>query len=626
MHRSVAALAILVCGLCLGCGPGDRQEGPAARRDDIPDRPASPSGSGLPPASGAAHVVGQPASDRTSNRPRFESLGAEVGVDFEPYSDQVPGRFFLPEIMGSGLAWLDYDLDGRLDLYFANGAQLDPAAKPRRVDANQLFRQQAVGQFASVSAIAQGGDTGFGQGVAVGDFDADGFPDLFLANYGQNALWRNNGDGTFSEWTAASHLGQDRHWSSTAVWLDLNGDTWLDLVVVNYLDATLANHQICEANGQPRYCGPGSYAEVPDQAYLSQGDGTFRESAAELGLLGEDGRGLGIIAVDLDDDLLAEIYVANDMRPNFLFSRTPSSGASAATGRPDRRAAGRFVECAAQSGCARNDQGESEASMGLACGDLNGDQRPDLLVTHFLSEKNTLYANHGQLAFTDESRRAQLAASSYDLLGFGVVAADFDHDRDLDLLITNGHVFGHLQRPHEMPPQLLVNNGRGQFQESSASAGGYFQQAWLGRGAAGGDFDNDGRLDVAVTHVGKPVRILRNVTASSNSFIGFQLATDLRLPPVGGRVVVTTSQHAQVFPICAGGSYQASSDPRVLCGLGDHQGPVEVIVYWPSGRVDSYESLRAGRYWLLTEGRGFLPAPGGAQPSRSFHVGGGSED
>ncbi len=587
------ALAIAVC---LGCGYGDPSPQPAA---------AAPDSGGMLPTERPATLTERAATSaddlaQADSWPRFEDVASEIGVDFQPYCDQVPGRFFLPEIMGSGVAWLDYDLDGHLDLYFANGCQLDPAVPPTATHANQLFRQHDLGTFVCATEASHSGDRGFGQGIAAGDFDADGFPDIFVANYGCNVLLHNNGDGTFSDATAASKTGLSDDWSSSVCWLDINGDSWLDLFVANYLNATLENNQVCDAHGLPRYCGPDAFAAVPAEVLLGQGDGTFREAAVELGLRGHDDRGLGVVAIDVDNDLLAEIYVANDMSPNFLFSRTRRGADPAA-------ATAGFVDRGFDAGCAVSDQGENEASMGIACGDFDGDHRPDIFLTHFLGEKNTLYANLGGLIFSDESRRAQIAACSFDQLGFGAVASDFDRNGTLDLFIANGHVFGHLQRPHEMLPQLLLNRGRGRFKETSSAAGPYFQIKWLGRAAAGCDYDNDGDLDVAVTHVGKPVAILRNDTKNANHFVGLEPWTRSRVPPVGGRVLVATPQQTQVFPIYAGGSYMASSDTRILCGLGSYAGPVTVTVHWPSGHVDTFEAVTTDRYWQLREGSDIRP-------------------
>ena len=278
--------SVLVTGLCLSCGRG----GPSAKvhpkvasdieisKGTVRDEGSAVSRGGVPSA---------------GSLPRFEDVATDVGVRFSPFNDHVPGRFFLPEIMGSGAAWLDYDRDGRFDLYLTNGSQLDATAGAIAPHANQLFRQYAPDEFVSVTADSYGGDRGFGQSVAVGDFDADGFPDMFVANYGRNVMLHNNGDGTFSDISSLAAVGDDDAWSSSAVWLDINGDSWLDLYVVNYLHATLANNEFCEANGAARYCGPRSFPAEPDQVFLNLGDGGFEEAAARLGMQGTDAPGNG---------------------------------------------------------------------------------------------------------------------------------------------------------------------------------------------------------------------------------------------------------------------------------------------------------------------------------------------
>jgi hypothetical protein len=330
--------------------------------------------------------------------------------------------------------------------------------------------------------------------------------------------------------------------------------------------------------------------------YVNQGDGTFVESADALGLNPAGGKGLAIAALDFDGDLQAEIYVANDMMPNFLFTRgQPAYINHQATGETLYR------EVAGPAGCAVSDTGLNEASMGIACGDFDRDQNVDIFLTHFFQQKNTLYRNLGNLLFKDDSRRARVAATSFEFLGFGTVSLDFDRDGALDLFMANGHVLGPKQFPNEMRPQLLHNDGRGRFFDVSDAAGPYFLDLWLGRGVAGGDYDNDGDLDIAVTHLHRPVALLRNDSAAQGHFLGLELVTATRIPPVGGHVVARVGEQQWKVPIMAGGSYLSAHDARILLALPEGAA-ADVEIHWPGGRVDRLSSLGLDQYWRIHPG------------------------
>ncbi len=341
-------------------------------------------------------------------------------------------------------------------------------------------------------------------------------------------------------------------------------------------------------------------------------DGTFVEAADELGFHDPDGKGLAVVAVDFDEDLRAEIYVANDMTPKHLFTR---SGVHSG----DRTSRRLYENVSLAAGCAVSDSGINEAGMGIACADFDGDGLPDIFLTHYFHMKNTLYHNRGGLVFDDDSRRSRIAATSFESLGFGNAAFDYDRDGQPDLLIANGHVLGPEQSPNEMRPQLLRNT-RGVFSDISDSAGGYFSEFCLGRSVATADFDDDGDLDFAITHLDRPVALLANQTETKRRFVGLQLETVSRIPPVGGRVVVVCGALRQVLPVLAGGSYLAASDTRILAGLGDETDAVQVEIHWPSGRVDRIDDLAADRYWRILEGR----PPQAMGLARRIHSPGGS--
>jgi hypothetical protein len=521
--------------------------------------------------------------------PRFLDVARQSGIDFTFFNDEVEDRFFLPEVMGGGAAWLDYDLDGRLDLYLVNGGPLESPDPLQSEHINRLFRNGRF-RFDDVTIEAAAGHGGFGQGCCVGDFDADGFPDLYVCNYGPNLLLKNNGDGTFQNVTDIAAVG-DPQWGTSPAWVDLNDDALLDLFVTNYLDLNITNLKVCEYNGQRGYCGPGDYGAAADRGYLNNGDGTFTEASEALGLTAPNGKGLAISVTDFDGDGKPEIYVANDMVENVLYRRTGTG--------PELR----YENVARTAGCAVSVDGNNEASMGVACADFDGDGMVDVFLTHYYSQKNTLYRNLGDLLFDDVSRRTRIAATSFETLGFGTVAFDYDLDGSQDLFVANGHVLGPAQEPNEMHPQLLCNDGSGRFEDISTIAGPYFEGLWLGRGAAGADYDNDGDVDLLVTHLHRPVALLRNETQSPHHFVGLDLRLPNRLPPLGGRVAVIAGNRRIVMPIVGGGSYLSSGDARLVVGLGRWERAIDVEVFWPSGSVELFEDLPIDQYWRITEGR-----------------------
>jgi hypothetical protein len=469
---------------------------------------------------------------------------------------------------------------------------------------SRLYRNLGDGSFQDVTRASAAWHNGYGQGCAVGDYDGDGFLDLFLANYGADVLFHNNGDGTFSRVTERTGASDDL-WSSSAAWFDADGDGLLDLYVVTYVDATLANHRRCHYGGAVGYCGPGQYEAVPDQLYINQGDGTFQERLAEYGMNAPGGKGLALAVLDLDDDLRPEVFVGNDMMPNFLFTRGDSPLAKSAPEEPPRR----YKEIGTAAGCAVSGAGLNEASMGIACADFDGDGLVDLYLTHYYNAKSTLYHNLGQLNFVDDSYGTRVAATSKEFLGFGTVPFDYDRDGAPDLFVATGHVLGKNVQPCAMPPKLLRNDGRGRVSDISRWAGEYFRDAWLGRGVAAADYDNDGDLDLLVSHLERPVALLRNDTETGRHFVGFDLRTVNRIPPVGGRVVVSCGSYRRTVPVQAGGSYLSASDGRLLFGLADEQGPVTAEIFWPSGRVDKFAGLGVDCYWIVYEGSAPQPLP-----------------
>lgn len=549
--------------------------------------PAPPSTTPIPSLSTSKVPPPEPKTNDSIILPELVDVAPAFGIVAPFFTDTVPGRYFLPEIMGGGATWLDFDQDGQLDLYLTNGSQLEPGEHPQ-FHGNWLFRGRLDAAFQQVAAPWGAADPGYGQGSAAGDFNADGFPDLYVGNFGPNALYVNEGDGTFSRDMRAPEV-DDPGWTSGVMWIDLNRDGWLDLYVTNYLKMSPTDRKVCEYEKHTSYCGPGVYEAAPDHVYLNQGDGSFVESSASLGMTETVGKGLAVLGADLDDDRIPEVYVANDMTVNFMYKLQPGVPST-------------YADLAGVGGTAQSGEGMNEASMGIACADFDGDQRPDIYLTHYYNMQKTLYKNHGNLQFEDVSRRMRTAQTGYPFLGFGTVPIDFDGDGFQDLFVTNGHVLGPEVKPNRMTPQCLLNKGGKFFEDISPQLTGYFRKEWLGRGAAAADFDNDGDLDIAVTHLDEPAALLRNSTPAHVSFIGLDLRTLSRIVPCGTLATVTTSRGAVSRSVMIGGSYLSSSDPRLTIPVPSTDKTVEVKIEWSSDRVEQH-TLTTNRYWHLMEGQ-----------------------
>ena len=581
---AVACFAIILLAVPVACRPGSPTPGGPAKGPQ--DQPA-------PRTSDKARktVVATP-RPAPATPPRFVDVARESGIDFTYFNDEAAGNWLIVEVMGGGAAWLDIDLDGWLDLYLTEGCRLEKSAVGDGEHRDRLYRGRGAAGFRDVSAVAGIGDDHYGQGVAVGDYDADGFPDLYLANFGPAVLLHNNGDGTFTDVTAAAGIAFAK-WGTSAAFADLDHDGQLDLYACTFLDNRLGNNKACDYPQGRGYCGPGSYVGEQDQVWVSRGDGTFVERSADLGFTETNGRGKGLAVsiVDLDDDLVPEIYVGNDMTPNYLYTRRHPQGAPA-----------RYEELATSAGCAVSDDGENEASMGIVTEDFDGDGRPDIFLAHFYQAKNTLYQNLGQLLFADVSRKTRIAATSLHNLGFGTVGLDWDRDGRMEMFVATGHVLGPSVQPYQMQPQLLWQAANGTFVDVSDDVGGaYFGGKWLGRAAAGADYDNDGDLDIAVSHNISPITLLRDDTAAPGRFLGLDLRTPSRIPPIGGRVEVSCQGRKTIRPIASGGSYLSSPDPRILVTLPPGESPADVTIHWPSGRVDRF-SLEGDGYYRVLEG------------------------
>ncbi|HEX2463630.1 MAG TPA: CRTAC1 family protein [Thermoanaerobaculia bacterium] len=550
----------------------------------------------------------------------FVDVTVDSGVDFRHWNGAT-GDYYFPEIMGGGAALFDYDADGDLDLYLVQGAIVAPGKGPAdAIDrapspyppSDRLYRNDldlpAAGsgarlRFTDVTAESGVADADHGMGVAAGDYDNDGYPDLYVTGFGRARLLRNRGDGIFEDRTEAARAGEVG-WSVSAAFVDVDRDGWLDLFVGNYVDATAANHKVCRAPaGYLDYCGPLSYNAVPSRLLHNRGDGTFDDDSVASGITARYGPALGIATADFDGDGWIDVYVANDQAANQLWRN---------------RGDGTFADDALLAGCAVNAAGRAEASMGVDAGDFDGDGDDDLFMTNLTEETNTLYVNDGHGVFRDATATSGLGPPSLPFTGFGTAWLDWDHDGWLDLLVANGAVVivEALQSrgdpfPFHQPDLLFRNLGDGRFEDATARAGAPFAEPDSGRGVAFGDLDNDGDVDVVIANVNGPTRLLRNDAADGTAWLGLRLigapagmgARDL----LGARAVLVRDRPPQLARRSrADGSYASANDPRVLFGLGRaaDDAPERVRVTWPDGKVEEWDDLAAGRYHTLRQGEG----------------------
>jgi hypothetical protein len=560
-------------------------------------------------AAGVMVALGPPAM---AEAPRWSDETAAAGLDFVHFNGMT-GEHYFPEIMGAGGALFDHDGDGDLDLFLAQGrlfhpgARLEQALLPRgrapvlggRLYRNDLTRTAAGPRvrFTDVTAASGLAADGLGMGAAVGDYDGDGDPDLYLTFHGPNQLWRNNGDGTFTDVTAAAGVG-DPGWTVAAVFVDFDRDGDLDLLSVNYVEYSLATHKVCQSKiAVPTYCSPSLFAPQPDRFYRNRGDGTFEDATRLLGLDQAFGPGLGAVAADLDGDGWIDLYVANDGEPNQLWINQQGKG---------------FRDQGLAAGVAVSGEGRPQASMGVEAEDFDGDGDLDLFMTHLDRETNALYVNEGDGLFTERGAVAGLGVASKPFTGFGTSFLDYDNDGDLDLLVVNGGVslIDELYRVGEVHPyhqrnQLFENLGEGRLREVTEQAGPAFAPVETSRAAIVGDVDNDGDLDVVVTNNAGPARLLVNRGGQDRPWIGIRAVTrDGRRDALGARVELERDGTATlVRRVRTDGSYAAANDPRVLFGVGDGK-PQRVVVRWPDGAVESWPPPPLGRYTTLRQGAG----------------------
>jgi hypothetical protein len=519
------------------------------------------------------------------------------GIDFVHETGPL-GTYFMPEVIGSGCALLDYDGDGDLDAYLVNGAPQPGVAPQGTWPHDRLYRQEPDGRFVDVTGESGLEESGFGMGVAVGDIDNDDDLDLYVTNYGSNRLFRNRGHGSFEDVTDLAGVG-DPGWSTSAAFFDYDRDGWLDLYVANYLRYDPSS-PCADATGTPEYCGPDHYQGESDRLYHNEGDGTFTDVSEESGIGRLARAGLGVVVADLNEDDLLDVYVAEDRHPNTLWVNQGD---------------GTFRDDATLMGAAFNSAGSVEASMGVVCDDLTGDARFDLFLTHLDGESNTAYRNVGPSAFADDTAGMGLLAPSIPYTGFGVVAIDLEHDGDLDLATVNGRVFrgeldpraevGPYWNPYAQRAQLFVNTGDGHFSEDVESAPDFTGVPRMGRGLAMGDVDRDGDLDLLATYVNDRARLFLNAHPDPGSWLLVRARDPaLRRDAFGARVTVRAGDRQLVRSIHPSFSYLSSSDCRAHFGLGAARAYDGIEVVWPDGTRETFPGGPVDRELTLVRGAG----------------------
>lgn len=527
---------------------------------------------------------------------RFRNDASRSGLDFTYFNGDAPLGHGMYNFTGGGIAVLDYNKDGWPDLFFTQGSRWPPDVQSAgHLDA--MFRNQGDGQFENTTAVTGIHENGYSQGVSVGDFDNDGFPDIYVANIGGNRLYRNNGDGTFRD--ASEFIeGDDARWTTSCVLADLNGDALPDIYSVNYLADDDVFTRVCtDIDGSIQACLPQNFAASQDQVFINLGDSRFTEATDEYGFTVPDGKGLGVVAADFQATGQLSLFVANDEVSNFFFTPTAKRKGDVHNSA--------FVEQALPLGVAANGLGQPEACMGIAAGDVNGDGLLDLFVTNFEHESNTLYVQRQGMLFEDATDRFELSEPGLPLLGFGTQFLDADQDGDLDLIITNGHIQKTGQE--RMPPQLFANQDEKRFQRVQAQQGGdYFKGRYLGRSLVRLDWNRDGLEDIAIGHLDAPVALLTNTASSSGHRLSLRLAgVSSSRDAVGAIVTLRLAGRTIVRQLTAGDGYQGNNERRLGFGLGDSHQVEELHIRWPSGAEDAFVDVPVDVELLCIEDRPF---------------------
>ena len=532
-------------------------------------------------------------------------ITAQAGINFRHVAS--PEKKYIVESMSGGLALLDYDNDGWLDIYFVNSLTVE-MVKSGEKTRSALYHNNGDGTFTDVTMRAGVGDIGWGMGAAVGDYNNDGYADLYVTCLGPNHLLRNNGNGTFTDVTDKAGVGDPR-WSTGAAFLDYDNDGRLDLFVANYVDFDV-NHlpefgkgKACQYKTIPVQCGPRGLPGAGDTLYHNNGDGTFTDVTKKAGVSDPNGYyGMGVMCSDLDADGFVDIYVANDSTPNYLYHNNGD---------------GTFKEIGFTSGSAVNENGSEQGSMGVTAGDYDHDGKLDLFVTNFADEYNTLYHNEGRNSFADVSYAARLAEVSLVYVGWGTKFFDYDNDGWADLFVANGHVYPQLEN-YRQRKLLHKNNRDGTFTEVSAQVGPALAEKRVSRGVGFGDLDNDGDVDLVINDLDGAPQLLRNDGGNANNSVLIKtVGVKSNRDGIGARVRVVAGDLSQTDEVRSGGSYLSNNDARLHFGL-EKRTKIDLIeIRWPSGAVDRVTDVGVNRILTIKEGKGlveqaeFKPSRGG---------------
>jgi hypothetical protein len=529
----------------------------------------------------------------TQGIPRFVDVTADSGIRFSHISGPSDRKDYIFESKGGGIGLFDYNNDGWLDALVVQGSRLDLVGTPQN-QPSRLFRNRGDGTFVDVTEAAGISYARWGMGVTFGDYDNDGFVDLYITQLGPNVLYRNNGDGTFTDVTSRTGVGDPR-WSTSAAFADYDEDGDLDLYVANYLDVGVEklppDNESCTYLGRRVMCGPRGLPGAADSFYRNNGDGTFTEVSREVGAVdGERYFGLGVVWADLDNDGDLDLYVADDATPNLLFVNDGK---------------GHFEEMGFLSGLAVSGDGAMQASMGIDASDYDNDGRLDVFVTHFASDFSTLYHNLGDLVFKDVTGEARIQATEWALVGWSTCFVDVNNDGWKDLIHVNGHVYpflleGGSKEAYRQPATLYLNQKDGAFLDVSSSAGPDFIRETVSRGAAFGDIDNDGDVDLLVANLNESPRLLRNDRTDSNHWIMFKI-TDRgsKRETIGARVLVTSGSLHQVRDVRRAVGIYSASDPRVHFGVGSAATVEQVEVRWLDGTSVRFQQLPADQHYAI---------------------------
>jgi hypothetical protein len=524
----------------------------------------------------------------------FSNIATQAGINFKHDNGASPLKY-MPETMGAGGLVFDYDNDGWTDIFLVNGGSYtDP--KAAAAARHRLYRNNGNGKFTDSTATSGIVVSSFGMGACSADYDNDGWVDLYVTGVGSNRLYRNNSGKGFQDVSDKAGAGGTGLWSSSCAFADIENDGDVDLFVTNYVDFTVNNNKFCSAGtGIRTYCHPNVYNSLPDILYRNNGDGTFSDVSKESGIYRTDGNGLGVVFGDYDDDGWTDIYLANDSVPNFLFRN---------------KGKGVFEEVGFWAGVAVGAEGRPLAGMGTDMADMNGDGLLDLFVTNLDKETHSLYRNSGKGLFANVTFESGVGQATLPFVGFGTAFFDYDNDSDLDLAIANGDIIDNVSlfrdsTTHEQLNLLMQNDGTGRFRDVGPASGAGFALKKVSRTLAVGDLDNDGDLDILIGNNGQTADLLRNDGGNRNNALLIRtVGSKSNRDGIGARLKLTVGGKVLMRHVKAGSSYQGQNDLRVHFGLANAQQADRLEILWPSGSVDTLEAVKANQIVTVTEGRG----------------------